>query len=414
MTNTRSLSIGYLLQTTGLDLSRPSGPQVHVVRIVRGLQERGHQVRLVQLADRGIRWSDNLEDWHSVPYPSRWRPLMRAVERPIRLAQTLVPRLPYLNYFDSLRFADAARAVLDDVDVLYERYNFMSYGGVLLSRMLSVPLLLEVNGHPFDETRIQGRAFSWSQRMVSIGITRWTLQHATVVLPSGYGWKRRLVETGLLSHDRVHVVWPGVDYDLFAADQDTAALRDRWSLHGARVIVFTGSFDPWQGLSTLIHAFARVSQDCHDVVLVLAGDGFMRDEIERLTMELGCSAHVLFLGRIPQEEVADLLAIADIGVLCIENHAEFVRMKLFDYMASGLATVVTAPQRRHELVVDDETGLVVEPGDVDALTQALLRLLGDGDLRRRLGNRARKEASGHTWAHRVAEIERVALSTMRA
>ncbi len=402
---------GYILQTAHMDLSTPRGPQIHVVRIAQSLRERGHRVRLVQLADRGIRWTDDLEHWSGKAYPARWRPMTRLVERPVRLAQSLFKSLPYFNYFDSLRFADAAKTVLDGVDVLYERYNFMSYGGVLLSRMLGVPLLLEVNGHPFDETKIQGGSFTWQQKLVSMRLTRWTMQHADMVLPSGYGWKQRLVETGLLTHDRINVVWPGINIEEHRGTRDVDAIRRRWSLQDVKIVAFTGSFDPWQGLSTLVTAFAQVCEHIPDVILVLAGDGFMRTVIEDQAAQLECNSRIHFFGMMPQTDVADLLAIADIGVMPIENHAEFVGMKLFDYMASGIAVVVTAPQCNHDLIVHEENGLVVEPGDVRGLAAALERLLSDTVEYQRLGRTAQALVrQNHTWLHRADEIESIAIS----
>lgn len=401
---------GYLLQTKDMDLTRPSGPQVHVVRIVQGLAKRGHRVRLVQMIEEGIRWTDDLEQWNTESFPRRWRLTLRAIERPIRLAQTMLPFLPYWNYFDSLRFADAARQVLEDVDILYERYSFMGYGGILLSQMLQTPLMLEVNGHPFDESAIYGHTFSWQQRRVSFRIARWTMAQASVVLPSGYGWERRYRATGLLSHDRVRVVWPGVDADLFAGRHTSEGFRERWRLPHARIVAFAGGFEPWQGLDTIVQAFAAVSRQCCDVILVLAGDGPLRHGIEAQTEDLGCRSRVFFLGRLPQQEVASLLGLADVGLLCMQNRAEFVGMKLFDYMASGLPSVVTAPERKHDLIVDGETGLVVEPGDAEGLAQALLRLLNDENLRTRLGAAAHTCAlEKHSWAHRAAEIEVIAL-----
>lgn len=400
---------GYILQDPHLDFTQSRGPEIHVSRIIQHLQARGHRVRLVQLVGRGIRWSDDLVQWTTVPFPHRWRPMTRLVERPIRSVQSLIKPLPFFNYFDSLRFADLARTVLGDVDVLFERYHFMSYGGVLLSRMLAVPLLLEVNGHPFDEAKTIDQGLMRQQRYISTRLTRWTMEQATVVLPSGYGWKKRLIDTQLLTHDRVQVVWPGNDPDRFSVERDLDQLRDRWSLQDAQVISFTGAFLPWQGLDILVKAFSRVSRDYPDAVLVLAGDGMQRDEIEALVGVLGCSTRVIFTGRLPQVEVADLLAVTDIGVLSLQNRAEFVGMKLFDYMAAGVAIVVTAPQRKHDIIIHGATGCVVEPGNVEELADAIAQLLRDNSERRRLGWAAKDLAhSHHTWMNRAEEIEAIA------
>ena len=384
-------------------------------RVVQGLRVRGHHVRTVRLAEQGVAWSDDLAEWTPVRSPKRWRPYLRAIERPVRLGQTLMPFLPYFNFFDSLRFADASHALLAGVDVLYERHSFMAYGGLLLSRQMKIPLLLEVNGHPFDELEhTTPKPLSALQDRVSRSITRCTLACATWVLPSGHGWENRLVETGLLSRHRSHVIWPGTDFALFSQERDIQATRARWGFGEGPVICFVGGFDAWQGLVSLINAFAQVRQHAPRTLLALVGSGVMMQEMRVLAEELGCARQVRFLGKLSQEEVAEVLALADIGVTLYERRAEFVGMKLFDYMASGTAIIVTSPRRPHDLIVHGEAGLVIDPGSTEQLVEALRRLLADPGLRSRLGQAAREEArQRHTWAHRVFEIEELACSLSR-
>ncbi len=348
-----------------------------------------------------------------MPYPRRWRPTLRLIERPVRLAQTMVPGIPYANLFDSMRFADMARLLLGDADVLYERHTFMCCGGAILSTMLSAPLLLEVNGHHFDELAIQGQHLSQQQRVIARAITRWVVSAADAVLFSGYGWMRRYRETRLLSHSRAHVVWPGADLDLLGHRVDPARFRRQWNLGDASIIAFAGGFYPWQGLEKALVAYERATRDRPEVRFVLAGDGPLRGEVEAQVHALGCGSRVVLVGLLCQADVASLLAAADIGLLTIENHAEFVGMKLFDYMRSGLPSIVTAPGRAHDLIRDGETGLVVEPGDVDGIASAMTRLLDDDGLRRELGRQSREEVvAKHTWGHRTAQIEKIAEKCM--
>jgi len=329
----------------------------------------------------------------------------------VRLAQTLVPSLPYFNYFDSARFAAAARTVLNKCDVLYERYGFMGYGGALLSRSLGIPLLLEVDGHPFEELDRAGHQLPPVQDWVSRRVARWTFHNATCVLPSGFGWEQALVQTGLLDPQRSHVVWPAAEItgrpDRGAIEQ----LRSEWQLGPGPVVTFIGCFEAWQGLAGLVRAFAQVAQEIPVAVLVLAGEGTLESEVRASIRQSGCEARVRLVGYQPAEPLAVLLALTDVGVQLYEGRAEFVGMKLFDYMAAGIAVIVTATAKLHDLVKDEETGLVIEPGNNDELVAALLRLLGDPGLRKRLGRRAQDQVQGgHTWDRRATEIERLAHS----
>lgn len=406
--------MGYLLQNGAPDLAIPSGPQTHIVNIIKALGRRGHRVRTVQLTQAGVQWSDDLAAWQPVSFPSRWRPAMRLVERPVRLAQTVFPWLPYLNFFDSLRFADAAQSVLSGFDVIYERFGFMGYGGVLLSRQMHIPLFLEVNGHPFDELRhTQPGSLNRLQAWVSQRITRWTMANAARVLPSGYGWEDRLVKTGLLDRSKSHVVWPGTDQTLYNKTRDKIELRERWQAGRGPVIVFVGSFDGWQGLNGLVKAFAQVLEAVPDATLILVGDGPKRQEVESLAVNSGCRNRVRFTERLEQGKVAEILAISDIAVMLYEKRAEFVGMKLFDYMASGTAIIVSAPNKQHPLIVDGETGLVIEPASEPQLSEALLRLLHDREFRLQLGSSAQQfVAQGHSWDHRAVEIEELVCTSL--
>lgn len=411
-----SLFIGYLVQNRDLDLRTPSGPQIHILKIIEGLEQIGHRIRLVRLTTRGIgiEYSDNRQDWFPVPLATRWRPAFRLIERPIRYLQTLFPAIPYANFFDSLRFADAAFSALNGVDVLYERYSFMAYGGVLLSRRTGIPLILEVNGHPFDEMSIgTGPPMSKVQRAVSTWLTRFTMSECSLVLPSGFGWEKRLIETGLLKPGHSQVIWPGAELERFSASEHDGTTQHRTPASGP-TIAYLGSFQPWQGLGTLIDAFAVVLQRYPDAQLLLIGDGSLYHELVTRAEDLGCSSHISFKGMLPQDKALAVVKEADIVVQLYERRAEYVGMKLFDYLAAGKPVVVTAPSRRHDLIRDQETGLVILPGDSHQLADALTRLIADDTLRRRLGQKAsRLVQAHHTWSHRAKEVESCALTILR-
>lgn len=412
--SSRPLRIGYLMQNYAPDFKEHGGDQVFIREIFQGLSSRGHHVRMVILSSGNPQWSDDLCHWSAIPCMARWRPFFHwFVEKPIRLAQTLLPILPYLNYFDSLRFADAGHSVLQNVDILIEHYSFAGLGGVLLSHQLQVPLLLELHGHPFDEMAHFGGAPRGLQRWASARVIRWTTDQAALVMPSGYGWKRRWEETGLLRAGHSRVVWPGVDWSLFEKTRDKQTVRRRYAIPDGPAIVFVGVFYAWQGLELLMQAFARILPRMPEAALVLIGNGPLEKDLQQWSQSYGCASNVRFLGSLPQTEVAAILCACDIGVQLYEKRAEFVGIKMFEYMAAGNAVIVTAPEKQHDLIVDEENGLVINPGNLAELETALLRLLFDATLRTCLGTNARQAvANQHTWEQRVEQIETLAYETI--
>jgi phosphatidylinositol alpha-1,6-mannosyltransferase len=106
---------------------------------------------------------------------------------------------------------------------------------------------------------------------------------------------------------------------------------------------------------------------------------------------------VRFLGRLPADEIAPLYASADVfSMLCRDRwaglEAEGFGIVFVEASACGVPSVAGRSGGSHEAVVDGETGYVVEPRDVDAVREALARLLGDDGLRARMGTAARERA----------------------
>ncbi|MDP1730124.1 MAG: glycosyltransferase family 4 protein [Devosia sp.] len=115
----------------------------------------------------------------------------------------------------------------------------------------------------------------------------------------------------------------------------------------------------------------------------IAGDGYVEMARERV-VELGLEARVTITGWVDADAVAALIAEADILVL--PSHEENLPISIIEGMASGLAIVATPVGAIEDIVSDGETGLLVAPGDADALAAALTRLVTDRELRQRLGN----------------------------
>jgi glycosyltransferase involved in cell wall biosynthesis len=151
-------------------------------------------------------------------------------------------------------------------------------------------------------------------------------------------------------------------------------------------ILFLGRIGDRKGTPQLGEALHRM-RDLPNWRCTIAGDGDI--ELARAkAVELGVADRVDFPGWVGPQQVAELLASADILVL--PSFSENLPLSIIEGMAAGLAVIATPVGAVADIVQDEETGLLVTPGNVDQLTDALTRVVTDPALRQRLGQAAQR------------------------
>ena len=137
----------------------------------------------------------------------------------------------------------------------------------------------------------------------------------------------------------------------------------------------------------LLEAVATLKVHHPALRLIIVGDGPDRGELEKQVVELGIADSVIFTGYLSQKDVARRLEDADIFVL--PSFAEGVPVVLMEALASRRPVVATRVAGVPELVEDGVSGFLVPAGDPRSLADRLDRLLGDGNLRGRMGEAGR-------------------------
>lgn len=177
----------------------------------------------------------------------------------------------------------------------------------------------------------------------------------------------------------------GIDVGNYARPAPAPA---EWGLPAnALVVAVVARLDEQKDPLTMLEAFALTKSA--GAVLAWAGDGPMAAAARHRAAELGLADRVRFLGRLA--DVRPLLGRAD--VFALASKWEGMPNCVLEAMASGLPVVATAVGGCRELVEDEVTGLLARPGDASDLAAKLGRLLGDGALRRAMGNAGRLRAS---------------------
>jgi glycosyltransferase involved in cell wall biosynthesis len=179
------------------------------------------------------------------------------------------------------------------------------------------------------------------------------------------------------------VIYNGIDLEKFDfAFHDGATSHPGQAGH---VICAVARLQPVKGLDVLLKAFARVVDVCDPVFLWIIGSGPELENLKKLSTELRISANVIFWGE--QLNVAGFLRHVDIGVL--SSHVEGLPNVILEYMAAALPVVSTNVGGIPELVSHYENGLLVAADHPQELADALITLLKDRELAKKLGQAGR-------------------------
>jgi glycosyltransferase involved in cell wall biosynthesis len=214
----------------------------------------------------------------------------------------------------------------------------------------------------------------------------WLYQRAARhIAVTGEALRQQLHHDNGFALDSMTSVPTGIDLQRFTplpAGEDRAALRARLGLPDGPLLGILATLRNWKGHAYLLEAMVRLPAELGAWRLVVIGDGPQWQNLHRRVDTLGLGERVIFVGN--QDNVPDWLRALDLFTLPSYGD-EGVPQSIMQAMACGLPVISTPVGGITEAVVADETGLIVPPRDADALAGALVRLMGDADLRTRLG-----------------------------
>lgn len=231
--------------------------------------------------------------------------------------------------------------------------------------------------------------------------TRASVRRARRVLTISESSKRDLTRLLGVPPERVDVAAPGIDPE-FSRPVDADALaqfRQQKSLP-EHFVLFLGTREPRKNIPTLIRAFAQAKRAArlpHQLVIA-GGRGWMDEAIPAAVAETGIESDLIMAGFVEHAELPLWYRAADAFVY--PSQYEGFGMPALEALASGTPTIVSNVSSLPEAVGD--AGILVAPGDVAALSDALVRVLTEPSLRADLVGRGRDYAAQFTW-HRTAQ-----------
>ena len=201
------------------------------------------------------------------------------------------------------------------------------------------------------------------------------------------GVKRVLVDAGVPT-GRIVTINSGIDLGKFDSISPPGDFRESLGIPKGDILVGTvAAITEEKGYPTLIGAAKVVVENCENVTFLAVGDGPDREEMQGLARKSNLDGKFIFTGF--REDVGNFLKSFDIFVLA--SRMEGLGTSVLDAQAVGLPVVATSAGGIPEMVADGRNGFLVPPGDKASLAEAIMRLVRDEVLRKKLGKNAKRD-----------------------
>lgn len=353
----RRIKITFMIDQVGSNLA---GTENQLIKIINGLDRTAFDVHLICFNEH--------------PWFTQNRDLIHCPATVINLKR-LKHTAVFGNFIRLVRWLRRERP-----DIVHTFFPIGNIVGVLGARLAGVPVI-------FSSRRDYGE---W-MRPHYLAATRFANRFVTRIVTNSDEVQKLTVRKEGFDAGRINVIYNGIDPGPFSRGQPDGKLRRELGIpDGHSVVGIVANFRPMKRHAALVRAAREILDRRQDVAFVLVGRNVTHDgqqqNLEELATSLGVRDHFHFVGA--QPDVARYLSIMDIGVNC--SVGEGFSNAIMEYMAAGVACVVSDGGGNPDLIKADVHGLVFAVDDHSALARLILRLLAEPETRSRLVENARR------------------------
>lgn len=267
--------------------------------------------------------------------------------------------------------------------------------GFLVSVLTRKPVIITIHSYPFPTETRHGLRY----RIISLFNSRFICVSDTV--------KDHFSRVTGIDPGRINVVYNGIHLAKFSkegSEQERADLRRHLSIAGDHSIVGTvGRLIEDKGHRYLLLAVPYILEAHPKTTFLIVGDGELKADLVALCQELNISKQVVFTGS--RTDIPELLDIVDIFVF--PSFREALGISVLEAMAMGKAIVATDDAAIPELITRDQEGLLVHPGDPQAIAAAVIELLNNSERCRAMGKAAKRKAALFSTERNARKMEEI-------
>ena len=313
---------------------------------------------------------------------------------------TLVPcfstdvLFPLDNWFFNKTISKMSGTIKADV---YEGHTVSGYGFLKTLRKQAIvnPFVQTIHGVLADEyiqssksvfPTLRTKLSHFFMRHLS-KIEEKSAKDATLIVTVSKYSSKKIVQLYGVDKTKIRIVPNGVDLQRFNPVEDREEVKQRIEANNKPRVLFVGRLIPRKGVHFLIEAARYVVKERKETLFVIVGDGPLKNHLISYSEKQGVSENIVFLGDVHDDVLPELYNCAD--VFTLPSIQEGQGMALLEAQAAAKPVVAFNVSGVNEIVLDKETGTLVEP-DSHELANAILNLLSNRLLREKMGNRGRK------------------------
>lgn len=294
------------------------------------------------------------------------------------------------------------------------KYNVKAnHCGQVLSSGLGGLICKVFTGTPYVTYLYSADIMEFSRNPVTHFIMKLVLSESEKTIANSRFTANIAKEKGFVKESKLVPLTPGVDADKFMKNVYSGDIRTRFAIPKDVKVIFTAArLAARKGHDNVISAFSLALVDFPKAVYIIAGSGSERERLESLAKKLAVEEKVIFTGEVSEEELIALYNACDIFIMTpriIEEKGDAEGFGIVYLEAGACAKPVIAGRSGGvpEAVADGKTGILVDPLNVEDIKGAILKLLKDPDLSKRMGKAGRARVlNDFTWGERVEKLNR--------
>jgi glycosyltransferase involved in cell wall biosynthesis len=309
---------------------------------------------------------------------------------------------------DNWAFNRTISGMVDSIDAdVYEAHAVSGYAFLRKWKAEGIrkPFVQTIHGVLADEYLQSSKGEVPTFRTKLSNLLMWQLskleseaaKNATIVVTVSQYSARKSIQLYGVDEAKIRIVPNGVDTEKFKPAFGNAEIRQKIGFaKGKQHVLFVGRLVPRKGLNHLVEAAKHVLEENKETVFVVVGEGSLKSNLVSTVKKDRLSPNFVFLSGVSDPLLQDLYSCVDLFVL--PSIQEGQGMALLEAQAAAIPVVAFNISGVREAVRDKQTGLLVKEVDTNALAEAILKLLSDKSLSRKMGQHGREFVSKNfTW-----------------
>ncbi len=320
-----------------------------------------------------------------------------------------IPSFRAISYYCALFFYLFYYSMKLKPDVIYVRKSSLGISPLIVSKLLKVPYVLEVNGLIDDEIRMLKNHKNEIIIKFFILIDFFHFKCCNKIIAVSQGIKEQIILNYGISEQKISFIENGVSSDIFFPIERTIALSILKLNPSKKYVCFVGGLAPWHGVEYLVQSANKILKEFPNVLFLIIGDGPMKEALIQQIEKLHLTKNFFLTGNVDHSLVPYYINASELCVAPFTGYRNIriglSPLKIYEYLSCAKPVVASNIPGVSEIVLNSGGGILVKPDDSEELEMAILKLLKNEKIRTKMGQMGREYIIlNHSWSYTAKKI----------